>query len=162
MASWPAWLPSLVNIDGNPDDVFGRLNSIFYKDFKSYTPKLNNMEVWHDRNIKPGENYEEIFWHLITKFDYGFQERLLDSRRAERLPWCRPIIENTAKLEVKYWEIIESGKSRIYIWLEKHDYVVVLTKKSMKRGVVAFLVTAFYVGGNSSRKKLERKYNNRI
>jgi len=41
--------------------------------------------------------------------------------------------------------------------------VVVLEKKSLSGGcTVVFLVTAFYVGGNSTRRKLQKKYEKRV
>jgi hypothetical protein len=108
--------------------------------------------------------YEEGFWHLITKLDHQSGDRLLDPRRAERLPWCKPTIEHSAEPAVKMWRYKERrGKTRIYIWLENWDYVTILEERQLRGGrQVAFLITAYYVSGSSTRRTLQKKYDARM
>jgi hypothetical protein len=110
--------------------------------------------VIRDRRVVDGK-CEEAFWHLTTKDQYG--DRLFDARRSERLPWCRPTITNSTDAQVTAWKY-EEGRSRVrlYLWLEKWDYVIVLELRPRR----LFLVTAYHVDGDSTRRSLRRKLQN--
>jgi hypothetical protein len=159
--STPESLPAMVNVNGEPDKVFSLLYAIFDADFQSSGRRFQTMLVWWDRRVIDPP-YEEGFWHLITRKDYGSGERLLDFRRAERLPWCGPAITNCGDGCVRVWDYEEGDlRLRTYVWLEAHDYVVILEKHTKRQGTVAFLVTAFHVDGKQKREDLERKYQKR-
>jgi len=156
------WLPPMVSVDGVWIEVISRLYSIFTRDVKEGRPYFQDREIWWDRRVLPGETYEECFWHLVTKTDEETRERLLDNRRAERLPWCAPTITRSADPGVKVWDFDEgSRKLRTYLWLEECDHVVVLEKQSRGFRNVAFLVTAFHLDGESRRRAMRKKYENR-
>lgn len=163
MTQKPDWLPALISVDGIWEEVLTLLYKIFRNDFMEGKPYLGSLPVWWDSRILPGEKYVEGFWHLISRNDKITKERLLDTRRAERLPWCRPTIQNKDSHEVKVFDFKEvKGKIRTYLWLEQWDYVVILEKRKQKIGTVAFLITAFYVDGNSRKANLMTKYLKRI
>ena len=70
------------------------------------------------------------------------------------------MIENCSRSEVKEWNYEEgNGAIHTYIWLKDHDYVVIL--KNYKDGQLR-LKTAYYIDFPHKRRKLEKKYNNRI
>lgn len=151
----------MVNVNGDPHEVFDILYGIFQADFQCADRQLMGLRVWWNRRIIDPP-YEEGFWHLITRKDYGSGERLLDFRRAERLSWCGPTISNCTDGCVKVWDYGEGdGRVRTYVWLEPNDYIVILEKKSNRLGTVAFLVTALHVDGRQKREDLERKYQKR-
>jgi hypothetical protein len=164
MTTVPDWLPDIVSVSGEWEKVLSRLYRIFDRDFRQTGCSFEGIPVWWDQRKLDDSPYEEGFWHLITKFDHDRRERLLDPRRAERLPWCRPTITNCGDPEVKVWDYEEARrKMRTYVWLENWDYVVVLEKRKLRGGrASAFLITAFHVGGNSTRRTLQRKYENRM
>lgn len=160
--STPEWLPPVVNVNGELHEVFGMLYGIFDADFRCRGRQFLAMPVWWDRRVIDPP-YEEGFWHLIARKDYRCGERLLDFRRAERLPWCGPTITNCGDECVKVWDHEESDRRvRTYVWLERYDYVVILEKKAKRIGRVAFLVTAFHLDGCQRRAALERKYKKRL
>lgn len=163
MTAAPNWLPDIVSVSGEWEKVLARLYRIFDHDFRQTGCSFEGILVWWDQR-KLDSPYEEGFWHLITKFDHSRQERLLDPRRSERLPWCKPTITNCDDPEVKVWDYEEARhKIRTYVWLENWDYVVILEKRELRGGrTIAFLITAFHIGGNSTRRKLRRKYEDRI
>ncbi len=162
MTHKPAWLPELVSVNGEWNQVLARLYRIFVADFKQTERIFEGQPVWWDRRILPSDRYEEGFWHLITKTDPDSNERLLDPRRAERLPWCGPTISHFQDSTVKVWDFREPSKRlRTYVWLEGWDYVIVLEKRQQRIGQVAYLITAFHVGGDSTRKSLQSKYERR-
>jgi len=162
MSALPNWLPDMVNVNGEPHEVFAMLYGIFDADFRQCRRQLLALPIrWDRRVIDPP--YEEGFWHLITRKDYSSGDRLLDFRRAERLPWCGPTITNCGDKCVKVWDYEEGDRRvRTYVWLEAYDYVVILEKQPKPIGAIAYLVTGFHVDGKQKREDLERKYRKRL
>lgn len=160
--SMPSWLPQMLNVNGEWDAVIKNLYAVFDVDFRKAGCSLEGLRLFWDRSLveKP---YEEGFWHLITKMDDTSRDRLFDPRRAERLPWCKPTLGNCRDTAVKMWNY-KGGYRRIrtFVWLEPWDYVIVLEKRRQKKGEVFFLLTAYYVEGDSSRRSLNAKYQTRI
>lgn len=158
----PSWLPPTVLVNGDPAEVFAMLHRVFSGDFRDAPKRLSGLPVWWDRRIVDPP-YEEGFWHLITRLDKASGERLLDPRRAERLPWCGPVIANSTEPEVEVWDYEEGrGRVRTYVWLRAQDYVVILQKQQKRFGMIAFLITAFHVDGSGTRADLERKLARRV
>ena len=160
----PEWLPDIVSVGGQWNKVLKRLYCIFDRDFRRTGCFYEGQPVWWDQRKLDGSPYEEGFWHLITKFDHRERARLLDPRRAERLPWCKPSIANCSEPEIKVWDYREArGAVRTYIWLVGWDYVVVLERRELRGGRrVAHLITAFHVGGKQTRMSLQKKYEQRV
>jgi hypothetical protein len=158
----PAWLPNILTLDGTWENTLAKLYSIFDQDFIQAKPTFNGRPIWWDQRILDGR-YEEGFWHIISEKDWKTQERIPDFERAKRLPWCAAIITHSIDPAVKFWDYKESdGSIRTYVWLEQWDYVVILEKRQMRLGEVAFLITAYHVSGSSSRKKHAMKYDQRV
>lgn len=158
----PTWLPEMLDVNGDWDAVLARLYAVFDRDFRKTSCLFETRQVFWDKHVVEGK-YEEGFWHLITKTDQASGDRLLEPRRAERLPWCKPTLANCRDVAVKMWDYKEGkGRPRTYVWLERCDYVIVLEKRSHKSGEIAFLVTAYFVEGENTRKRLHAKYAARI
>jgi hypothetical protein len=156
----PDWLPDLCRTSGEWEEIVAGLYAVFRRDLVEATPVIDGNPVWYDRQMSEG--FEESFWHLITRTDYSSGDRLLDPRRAERLSWCAAILQNVNDPTVKRWRYKEGrGQIRLYLWYEAGDYVVILEEKTMRRGNVYFLTTAYYVEGDSGRRSLRRKYDAR-
>lgn len=164
----PDWLPDTISVDGNYSEVLNRLYNIFHTDFIENKPKLRSMQVWYNRTIKHGETYEDGFWHLIERDHEKGGIRTFDHRRAERLPWCSPLLNCSSDPSVKYWICREKGKLICYVWLEDFDYVVILQKRILKakdslpERIIAFLKSAYYIDGESKKRALRNKYKKRI
>lgn len=158
----PAWLPNIISLDGDWEKTLKNLYKIFEQDFIQGKPCFQDKQVRWDQRKLDGQ-YEEGFWHVISVKDQETQERVPDFDRAKRLPWCAPTIVNSQDAQIKCWDYREgNGKIRIYIWLEQWDYLVILEKRPAKSGEMVTLVTAYYVSGSSTRKKLTKKYENRV
>ncbi|MDI7275019.1 MAG: hypothetical protein QME94_03480 [Anaerolineae bacterium] len=168
----PSWLPDTVSTDGEWKEVVQRLYEVFYKDFHVDGCRFRTLEVWWDRRKEPGDIYEEGFWHLITRHDTTRGERLLDPPRARRISWCKPTLVNSSDDAVAVWERKQTagkrrGEIRTYVWLKDFDYLVVVEKRMLKERIVggrkfparviAFLLTAFHVGEDWYRKRLQRQ-----
>lgn len=162
MTRKPDWLPEMVSVGGDWDNTLIHLYKIFEEDFKLARRTFKGMMLWWDQRILEGAQYEEGFWHLITKGERS-GDRVFDPRRGERLPWCGPTISHSDDdSTVKVWDFREgNGRIRTYVWLEDWDYVIILQKKERRRGTIVFLVTAFHVDGDSTRRSLRVKFGKR-
>lgn len=162
MTSYPDFLPSLLNLDGRWEEIFKRLYSVFSNDFKTGKVFHRGFIVLYDGRILPdGQGKEEGFWHVISRIDRSNRGREIDFRRAERLPWARPLMESPPRSEILVFDHSEGPKDkgqRRYIWLEQFDYVLIMQKK--KR--VFFWVTAFYIDSEWKRRDLRKKFGERL
>jgi len=159
----PAWIPAMMSCNGAWDEVIRHLFAVFDRDFCRGRPRFRgSMLTWDTRRLEG--SYEEGFWHLITREERRSGERQADFRRAERLPWCRPVIDHETDSAVAAWDYDHGRKNvRTYLWLRDHDYVIVMQRRENKKGFVSFvLVTAYHVDGPRSRRKLEASFANRM
>ena len=159
MRDVPDWLPSPLTFEGDWEAFVRQAYSVFEKDLKVYPkPVYRGYVVFHDRRLI-GSDKEEGFWHLISREDHLTKERLPEIARAARIPWIRAVIENAHKNDVVAFDHREArNKVRTYLWVQRCDYVVILEKKR----TVAFLVTAYNIDNDLQRKKLDKKFNNRL
>ncbi len=154
----PAWLPDLLDVNGAPATVFAQLYAQFRLDFIDLTCYFRGLPVRYDGRKQSEDDYEDGFWHLISRDDYAATARLLDTRRAEKLAWCAAIISNEEDAAVLVWRFREGrGQIRTYLWLSEWDYVVILEER--RRGILQ-LITAFHVD-DRKRHDLEGRYRRR-
>lgn len=99
---------------------------------------------------------EEAFYHLTCKQING--ERLLDTRRAERLHWIPETINNshtTCPVEcIKYYK----KNDRIHLLNELDRYLIVLEE----RDDYILLITSFYIDHEHTLRKKIKDYNRYI
>jgi len=153
-----AFLPPLVNCNGQWDQVLAGLYTVFVTDLKRHKSAHDGKGIMYDSRIGL-DGKEEAFWHLVQKDDPAAGGRTFDPSRSEKLPWLRPTAE-TADSSITVFDY-DSGNSkkgvRRYLWIESSDYVVVL--KHQKN--VFFLITAYHVDAGGARK-LSKHYRNRV
>lgn len=163
MSSKPSWLPDVVRVDGEWEQIVTMLYGIFTTDIKNGGLTFHSHEIWWDRKVEPGDEYEAAFWHLISRKDLESGDRLLDPRRAERLPWFAPTIKNKHTSDVSVFNFTEGDRTiRTYVWLKDYDYVIILQKKQIGSYHVYLIITAFHVDGNSQRRRLQRKLERQV
>jgi hypothetical protein len=107
------------------------------------------------------EGMEEGFWHLITGVDQNANQRFVETERACRLAWCGAVIRNAGDQAILEWQYRERESLRTYLWLQTEDYVVVLQATPWKKPRRYILVTAFHLSGESRRRNMRRRYENR-
>ncbi len=152
----PVWLPDILCFNGDWDNFIATVYQVFENDFKNTKPTFQGLVVNHDTNIEFGK--EAGFWHIVQRDDKIAEERVPDIARCVRIPWPRPIIDNSTDADVSVWEN-ERKKSgnprqkRMLIWFEAENYLVVLTVKPR----YAILVTAYCVDNESYRNKLRKE-----
>lgn len=149
------WLPPLIcmsDFGGDWDQYVDVLYSVFLRDFVCGSTLFRGSRV----GVKRHPEYKGrgvTFWHLISE---GKQEgnRLPDLRRCERIAWPKPIIEHEVEKCIKVWENQRHGETRICLWFQNVQYLVVLAK----RRDYALLWTAYCVTQKHRIKKLEKEY----
>ncbi len=152
------FLPEKLNLEGTFEEIVKSLYSIFERDIRSKSFTYKSLPVIFDNN-KIDSEFEEGFWHVITR---GREEREIDFNRAKRLPWLRPIVENTNHPEILLWVEQDTNRGKIinktYIWYREGKYLIILKEIPRKY----FLTTAFYVNGNRNDRYFYRKYQNAL
>jgi hypothetical protein len=99
------------------------------------------------------QDKDATFWHIITEGPDG-ANRIPDFRRCERIRWPKPIIEHEDEPDIKVWENQRRNETRICIWFENQDYLVVLAK----RKTYTLFWTAYPVTSAHRKRKLEKEY----
>jgi hypothetical protein len=157
------WLPPTVlftDYGGDWPKYLEGLYSFFKKDFiQNKLPKFAGKRMGLKRHpLLDGK--EATFWHIITEGKVE-DERLPEMRRCERIRWPRAIIEQAANINanIKIWKNIRSnqkrrGESRICLWFEKKEYLVVLAD----RGDYILPWTAYPVTMGHGKRKLQKEY----
>ena len=159
MSDTPEWLPPALkyaDFDGDYDKFLAAVYAVFERDFKQSRLDYRNRPITYDSRVEDGK--EAAFWHITSSLDRSAGKRELDLRRAERIPWPRPMIENSTDKAVSVWSnkrIMKKGarQTRILIWLEDLDYLVVLAE--MRH--VTVLVTAYCTDSKPQRRKLRNE-----
>ena len=162
MKNTPDFLPPILELTGSWEEILTVLYDIFERDFKQRPVQHKGIRVYHDGRILPdGLGKEEGFWHVVSKKDRRSGERLIDYRRAERLPWARPMIESNERPEITVFDYVEGPKdkgARTYILLQDYDYVVIL----QRRKKAYYWITAHHVDSDWKRKDLRRRQSNGV
>lgn len=153
----PHWLPESLNLEPWHSGTYDELYNIFCRDFKSpnilYFRNEKIIIFSHSTHLENGK--ESIFWHITNKEDKSYSERLPDLRRAERINWIRPIIENYTSSDIYFFDLVDSRQNKkTYLWLYKYNFVVILKKLTINY----VIVTAFYVSLLHAKKDLLKKY----
>ena len=162
MSSDPSFLPPILDLAGTWEDILSVLYEVFENDFKQHQASHSGMRVLYDGRVTAdGDGKEEGFWHAISKTDYNTGDRVPEFRRAERLPWARPLMMSSPRVEIKVFDYDHGSKDkgiRRYIWLDNYDYVLVLQEKKK----LFFWITAFHISTAQSRTDMGHRHANRV
>lgn len=152
----PDWLPPLYPLsecDGNWVTYIEAVYSIFHADFMSGDGVLFQGKRIGLKRHPVEADKEATFWH-ITSCGSVEAERTPDLRRCERIRWLKAVLENIDDPSLKVWTEIVKTESRVHIWCEDMDYLVVLAD----RGDYVLLWTAFCIEHRHQRDKYRRRW----
>lgn len=159
MSRNPEWLPELVlfeDYSGNWERYVDALYKFFCDDFVKSTPSFRGIKLALKKHpVIQGK--EATFWHIISDGKKE-EDRIPDFRRCERIKWPKPIIEHYSEIALKVWQNIRKGDTRILLWFEKEEYLVVLSER---KGYL-LLWTAYMVTRNHEKRKLQKEYETYI
>lgn len=153
------------------DDIFNILIDHFYIQkirFDKEIIKINGNQlicksddncnsVEYDCSNCPFQNKHERFNHIVTgKNENSRAPGKYNEKRAIRIHWIKPIIENYSQDEILYFNKPYKGKKRHYFWAKDDNYIVVVeeTKKSK-----FYIITAFVIDDGTYYNRLEKDYN---
>ena len=159
------WLPNELSLlSGNLEDDYDKLFKIFKHDFIETQLYFHGEKIVYQEAIDhntPGE-YPHGFTHLITRKNGG--QRIIDYGRATKLPWVRAIIEHSNDPAIVIIKKTQSSEKYVlvdntYLWLENHDFLVVLRHitKGFYQGQM--LITAYVITESYERKRLYKWLN---
>lgn len=157
MTSHPAWLPEALrygDYGGDWDKFLAAVYEVFERDFKQSRPNYQGCPVGYDCRMENGK--ETAFWHMTSSVDRNTVDRLPDLRRCERIPWPRPMIEHQNDKALAVWQNKRKRDTRVLLWLEQLDYLIVLAEKP--RTIV--LITAYCTDREHTRAKLRKERDN--
>ncbi len=149
------WLPALMlfsDYDGNWEQYLTAMYDAFCTQFVTSTPVFRGTRLGLKRHPMI-QGKEATFWHMITEGNVE-KERLPDFRRCERIRWPRPVIEHETDHTVKVWKNRRKGETRICIWLEAEEYLVILSER--KGYILPW--TAYLVVKGHQKRKLQQEF----
>jgi len=149
------WLPELVILDnygGNWNNYLEALYRCFCKDFVYSKPLFKGKPIALKR-YPLCQGKEATFWHIISEGSKNTKGDI-DLRRCERILWPKPIIEHSEESIVKDWKNRRKGETRICLWLETHEYLVVLAER---KDYILFW-TAYLVTEKHQKRRLQMEY----
>ena len=130
--------------------------AIFEKDFILSQPLYDEKKV-SAQKFPEVDGVHRTFYH-ITHEGEDEGNRQPDLRRMERIRFPRFIIDNNANSEILVWENNRGRDTRIILYSDLENYVVVLTKRP---GYYLFW-TAYLVTHQHSKNKLMKEYESYI
>jgi len=155
MSDPPDWLPEALrygDFGGDWNKFLDAVYGVFERDFKHSNPHYGAKPLIYDSTIEDGK--EVTFWHVTTSTDRATGERLPDFRRSERITWIRPILEHSDDKALKVWRSQRGRETRVLLWLEEFDYLVILREKPRK----VFLVAAYCIDSEHRRATLRKEW----
>jgi hypothetical protein len=150
-------IPPLVTLQEYNGDYFTyeeAIYALFTKDFVDARPIFKGKALGLKRHpLFKGR--EATFWHIISEGPIE-NVRTPDLRRYERILWPKVIIEicsSTCK-EIKIWKNIRKDETRILLWCERIEYLVILAD----RGSYILFWTSYPVFEEHIKRKLRKEY----
>ncbi|MDP2303304.1 MAG: hypothetical protein Q8N03_12865 [Ignavibacteria bacterium] len=142
------------------NDKIDLLYRIFMDDFQNNSFFINNKKVIiknYPSKLKGFEKYCDSFVHIITWVSKMKGKRVFDFRRANRVHWVKPILEQRSDPRIKYFQYAEGdGALRDYYWFDEKDYVVIIEQITAE----FLLVTGFVIDNRNRFQKRYEKYLN--
>ncbi len=148
-------LPKIITLEeygGNISIYLEAIYAVFKADFVESRPTFQGIRLGLKKHpIIEGKEY--TFYHFTHDGDVE-TERLPNLRRLERIPYPRPMIDNSRHPYLKVWRNQRGKNNRILIFHEGEGYLVVLDD----RGDYILPWTAYLIEFKSRRDKLLVEY----
>lgn len=148
-------LPELIFMEdfgGNFDAYNEAVYAIFKQDFIKSRPTFNGTKLRLKKHPYVDDK-EYTYYHFTHSGDIEI-DRLPDFRRMERIPFPRPMIDNSNHTDLRVWRVKRGSKQRILILSETEQYLVVLED----RGEYILPWTAYYIEYPNKIRRLIKEY----
>lgn len=148
-------LPDLITLEEYGGDIITYLEAVyavFKADFVDNKPTFQGKRLGLKRYpLIEGKEY--TFYHFTHDGDIETQ-RLPNMRRLERMPFPKPMINNSTHSYLKVWRNKRGKSNRILIFHEAESYLVVLDD----RGDYILPWTAYLIEHKNRRERLLVEY----
>lgn len=164
------WLPDIIECTNFAkwNEYLDMIYEIFKKDFIDSKPLFEGKYV-NFRKAPMDGKYEHTFIHLTHKDEYhksaNPNDRLPDTKRAERIGWNRAIIENFKCEEtceecekILYFEEYYKNNIRGYLLFKNARFLVIIEKREKYN----LLITGYYIEYDNAMQKYVNKYERYI
>ncbi len=152
-------LPELILMEdfgGNFDTYNQAVYDVFQQDFIKSRPTFNGTKLRLKKHpYVDGKEY--TYYHFTHSGDIEI-DRIPDFRRMERIPFPRPMIDNSNHTDLRVWRVKRGSKERILIFSETEQYLVVLED----RGEYILPWTAYYIEYPNKIRRLIKEYEEYI
>lgn len=161
------WLPEIIECKdfGKWNEYLDEIYTIFQKDFVKDKIMFEGKYVNYRKAPMDGK-YEHTFIHLTHKDIFHNSndpnERTPDLRRAERIGWHKPIIENYLCKEyckdcekILYFEEYHGKNIKAYFLFKDVRFLIIIEKRKKYN----LLITGYYVEYDNAMEKYLKKYN---
>lgn len=155
--SAPTWLPARLDRATYSDDASleAAAWAIFQHDFAS-APSFRTERVNINRQPHPARaDRHHSYWHAVTEGQPEEARTTPETERLERMPWCRPVIENEAcpQSSIKVWSNRRNGNTHVCVWFDRINYLVVLKQLSAN-----YLLKTTYSPESRRKQQLHKEY----
>jgi hypothetical protein len=145
--------PELMLFKGDWPPYEGMIYEAFLETIVNGSPSFKGWPV--KAQFRPETNGKGFsFWHVISESSSGDKsedERTPDFRRCERIRWIEWAIKNAGEPGFLCWENQRGRETRFVIWVEAHDYAVIL---AVRNGY--YLLKSAYVVDRTHRRQTFR------
>ena len=152
-------LPNLVFLEdfGGDFSVYDKaVYEVFKRDFIISRPTFNGIKLRLKKH--PYIDGKEYTYYHFTHSGNVESDRLPDFRRMERIPYPRPIIDNSEHKDLRVWRNKRGSNDRILILNEIKQYIVILED----RGEYILPWTAYYIDYPNQLKRMIKEYESYI
>ena len=148
-------LPEMIYLEdfGGDFDAYNEaVYEVFKEDFVTTRPTFEGT-VLRLKKHPYVDGKEYTYYHFTHSGDIE-NDRTPDMRRMERMPFPRPMIDNSGDPSLKVWRNKRGTKDRILILDEEERYLVILDD----RGEYILPWTAYYIEYNNKIRRLLKEY----
>ena len=121
-------LPPLIPFGGEWQSYEDAIYTAYLETIVQNDLRFNNLPV-RPRYTPETKGKHFGFWHMISEGDVE-EDRTPDLARCERIRWAGWVIEHCFEHpEISWWVEKRGSNNEIVIWVEKEQYVVVLSER---------------------------------
>lgn len=100
--------------------------------------------------------YNSVFLHFVGVKSDSHNPRTWDKDRAPRIWWIKDVLDNWNDPRIRLWEEITKKGKRIFLFLEKERYLIIL--QPIKNYYL--IVTSYYINNDQKLVDYKVKYRN--
>ncbi len=145
-------LPPKIEFNGDFKTFLDEVYNVFKIDFIDSKPIFNGKRLGL-KKMPYVDGFEATFYHLTHEGKVE-QDRKPNLERMARIPFPRPLIENSNHPYLKVWRNERKNETRILIYHTEEKYLAVLAD----RGKYILPWTAYLITYPNQEKKLMKEY----